>query len=40
MTRLTPQNLTLQTGLKLFAILDGLVVLALGWLIVASDLFS
>jgi hypothetical protein len=33
-------RLTLQSGLKIFAVLDALIVLALGWLIVASDLFS
>lgn len=31
---------TLQTGIRVFAIFDALVVLALVWLIASSDLFS
>jgi hypothetical protein len=31
---------SLNTGLKVFAVFDALVVVALAWLIVSSDLFS
>jgi hypothetical protein len=34
------RRLTLQAGIRAFAILDALVVLALVWLIASSDLFS
>ncbi len=34
------RHLTLEGGVKLFAVLNALLVLALGWLVVASDLFS
>ena len=33
-------RLTLQAGIRAFAIFDALVVLALAWLIATSDLFS
>jgi hypothetical protein len=33
-------RLTLESGVKLFAALNALAVLAIGWLVVASDLFS
>ena len=35
-----PPRLTLQAGIRAFAVLDALVVLALVWLIATSDLFS
>jgi hypothetical protein len=35
-----PRRLTLQAGIRAFAIVDALVVLALVWLIATSDLFS
>jgi hypothetical protein len=35
-----PRRVTLLTGIRAFAILDALVVLALIWLIATSDLFS
>ena len=34
------RRLTLQAGIRAFAIFDALVVLALLWLIATSDLFS
>jgi hypothetical protein len=34
------RHLTPEGGIKLFAALNALLVLAVGWLIVASDLFS
>jgi hypothetical protein len=34
------RRLTLEGRIKLIAVFDVLVLLALGWLIVASDLFS
>jgi hypothetical protein len=33
-------RLTLQAGIRAFAVLDALVLLALVWLIASSDLFS
>ena len=33
-------RLTLQAGIRAFVVLDALVVLALAWVIVTSDLFS
>lgn len=33
-------RLTVQAGVRAFVVLDALVVLALGWLIAISDLFS
>ena len=30
----------LETGIRAFAVLDALVIMALVWLIIASDLFS
>jgi hypothetical protein len=35
-----PPRLTLQAGIRAFAIFDALMVLALIWLIATSDLFS
>jgi hypothetical protein len=35
-----PPRLTLQAGIRAFALLDALAVLALAWLIAISDLFS
>jgi hypothetical protein len=34
------RHFSLVTGLKVFAVFDALVVAALAWLIVSSDLFS
>jgi hypothetical protein len=35
-----PRRLTLQAGIRAFAIFDALVILAVLWLIATSDLFS
>ena len=35
-----PKRFSLETGIRVFAAFDVLVVLALAWLIVSSDLFS
>jgi hypothetical protein len=34
------KRLSLSTGIKLMAVLDTLVLLALAWVVVSSDLFS
>ena len=34
------KHLGLRTGVKLFAVLEALVLVALAWLIISSDLFS
>jgi hypothetical protein len=34
------RNLRLETGIKIFAVFDALIVLGLAWLVVSSDLFS
>lgn len=34
------KRLTMANGVKLFVLLDGLILAALAWLVVASDLFS
>lgn len=35
-----PGSPLLETGIKIFAIFDALIVLGLAWLVVSSDLFS